>query len=195
MRFVDFQYTPLPEPREDEQWRRDLVSVLDENLRKLQDSLSGVGQDISRPYIHLTKTVSQDHGGASGTIVYVNWDVQETVKHGFVHDTSTNSSRIYVNNAGRYELKSSVGIDQGGAARTTQMLRYRVNGTTAVVRGTSRSYSRGSTYADMAVALNTELELQAGDYIEVHTEIEGTDGTYVQNTLVNECELILRKIG
>ena len=170
------------------------VNYLSRRIATLEDA-GGGGGAVALPFIHLTKSTTQSCGGGNGTATYITWQTQEHIDTGtFTHSTGTNPSRITVDTTGRYQLISTVGLDQDGANRTTFMLRYRINGTTTVTRGTSRGYSRGVGYADASVFLNTEVELTAGDYIEVAVLIDDTDASYTNNTLNTECEVIMRKL-
>lgn len=150
-----------------------------------------------RPYAHLTVTTAQNHGGATGTKQWVNWDgTQLNVDTGFTHSTSTNPSRIQVDADGTYELIWVVGIEQGGSNRTTYSTQYRVNGGSDVIRGRQRNYSRGSNYGDVSVGQVTIIpNLTNGDYIEVGTTVDNTDAVYTSNSVPSECELIIRKIS
>ncbi len=148
------------------------------------------------PYMHLALTTAQNHGGADGTVVYVDWDGSEIHKDtGFTHSTGTNPSRVQVDADGRYSLYFNIQGTQGGSARTTWMSHYRVNGSTVVIRGRQRNYSRGSAYGDLGVGMTTELDLTNGDYIEAGTTVDDTDATYTINSIPAECELIIRKLA
>ena len=147
------------------------------------------------PYMHLTLTTAQNHGGVDGSVTYVEWDGTEINKDtGFTHSTVTNPSRIEVDEDGTYALTFMVGAEQGGGSRTTLKSRYRINGSTVVERGAQRNYSRGSGYGDISVGMVTELALSSGDYIEVGTEVEDTDGIYTINSIPSECEVIIRRV-
>jgi len=148
------------------------------------------------PYVHLTILTAVNHGGSNGTVAYANWDGSEIHKDsGFTHSTSTNSSRVQVDTAGRYSLYFNIQCIEGGSARTTLMSHYRIDGTTVVIRGRQRNYSRGSGYGDLGVSMTTEVDLTSGQYIEVGTTVDDTDGTYTVNSIPAECELIMRKVA
>jgi len=151
--------------------------------------------DSSAILCHLQLT-SQDLGGANGAVKYVTWaGTQLTVDTGFTHSTGTNPSRITVDDTGRYSVKCNISIAQGGGSRTTWMSGLRINGSTDNFLGRQRNYSRGSAFGDASLGLNTELDLTAGDYIEVSTTIDDTDATYVSNAIASESEFIMRKIS
>ena len=147
------------------------------------------------PYAHLTITTVQNHGGADGTVVYHDWDgTQLHIDTGITHSTSTNPSRITVTDAGTYQLIWNGGYEQGGSARTTLASLYRIDGGAAITRGKQRNYTRGFAYGDASLGVVTEIELTAGQYIEVGTIVEDTDGVYTINSIVADCELIIRRV-
>lgn len=154
------------------------------------------GGGFTQVAIHLPKDVTQNLGGANGTVNYVSWDATAILKDtGFTHEDVTNPSRIQVDATGRYAVKWVVGITQGGSARTTFMSHLRVNGTTSIIRGRQRDYSRGSAYGDTSVGMFTEIDLTAGDYIECGVTVDDTDGVYTSNSINAECEVIVRRLS
>jgi len=171
---------------------RTLVNVQGDYEAESGDSFIK-NKPVKQVYIHLGKDTAQNLGGANGTVHYVEWEV-ETYKDDEYSFTSANPTRIVVNKDGRYSLYAVVGITQGGGGRTTFMSSYRVNGTTSVIKGRQRNYSRGSNYGDTSNFINTEIELKAGDYIEFVITVDDTDGVYTSNSINAECELILRRI-
>jgi len=145
------------------------------------------------PFVSLLKTSSQNVGGANGTTTAITWQTQSELDSDyFSHDSGTNPERITVAEAGWYNLKATIGATQGGGARTTLQCVYRINGGAAVLTGLGSSYSRGSSYGDLAPQLDVELRLAANDYIEVLTIVEDSDGTYTINTDVASCQVVLR---
>ena len=166
------------------------------DLRKYRGGAGGTSLPAETDeFIHLTKSTIQDIGGANANVTYVDWESELSTNDNFDHDNSTNPSRIEVVAAGRYELKAMISGTQGGSARTTLMTSYRIDGSTIVTRGRQRNYSRGSAYGDLSVGLNTEMDLTAGQYIELGITVDDTDAAYTINTVNAECELIMRKIG
>lgn len=146
-------------------------------------------------YIHSTIYSAQDMGGANGTSHYPEWDGSELYKDSlFSHSVTANPSRISVNESGRYSIYWNIGITQGGSARTTFMSSLRINGSVVDTKSRQRNYSRGSGYGDSSVGVKTEIDLDAGDYVEACVTVEDTDGVYVSDTIPEECELIIRKI-
>ena len=152
-------------------------------------------EDLLNPAIHLEKSSDiQNVGGGSGTVTYITWDSEILKDTGFTHSTSTNTERVTVADTGRYQLWVNIGITKGGADRTTFMSHVRANGTTSILRGRGRNYTRGTSWANAAVQHHTELDLTASDYIEIGITVEDSDGVYTNNTIDAECELILRRI-
>tara|TARA_R110000772_G_C13310332_1_gene440693 strand:- start:88759 stop:90138 length:1380 start_codon:yes stop_codon:yes gene_type:complete len=147
------------------------------------------------PFAHLTMLTVQNMGGANGTVRTANWGgTQLHIDPEFTHSITTNPSRITVVDTGRYSIYWNVGCTQTGGARTTLNSRILINGVTANALGRKHNYSRGSAYGDLSVGMTTEIELTAGDYIECQTIVDDTDATYTVNTVVTECEFIIRKI-
>jgi len=147
------------------------------------------------PVFHGTKTATQNIGGTAGTTVYITWGSEIVKDTGFTHSTSTNPSRITVDNAGRYRITCNILATNGGANRFSPFLQFRINGTTAVTRGRGVSYSRGASWnAIFNTHLDTEYDLTAGQYIEIATVVNYTDGTYTVNTVNANCEVIIRRI-
>ena len=86
----------------------------------------------------------------------------------FTHSTTTNASRITVNQSGRYKIQLNLGIRSSvSSSRLTIGVRTRVNGTTnrpEIIGGYAR-VSGGSDEAE--VTLLDYLTLTSGDYIEI----------------------------
>lgn len=151
----------------------------------------------SSEFIHLTKTSAsvQNIGGGNGTTNVITWDSALHDSDIFLHDPTTNNSRIVISEAGRYSIMSHVGWNQLGGGRTTIALFYRINGINDIIRGKGRNYSRGSIYGDGSTNINTEYDFEAGDYIEIISIVDDSDSTaYVVSTFAEECELIIRKM-
>lgn len=137
---------------------------------------------------------TQNLGGSNGTTNYVDWTQQIRLDDGFSHDTATNPSRITVEADGRYYIKATVSTETPGGNRKTLRGFLRVNGVDLVDRAAGRNYTRGSNYGDLTVNLVSELDLTAGDYIEVGTQVDDADDTQNCNTINDQCELIVRQI-
>ncbi len=149
------------------------------------------------PTIRLDKdTATQNVGGANGTITAISWDRQDKIDSDwFTHDIATNNTRITVDTAGTYSIKATVGVAQGGTGRTTYMIYGKKNGTTNIIKGTGRNYSRGSAYGDASMNFITEVDLAVDDYIEILVQVDDADGVYTSNTIDGECEVIIKKLS
>lgn len=161
------------------------------------DSKSVSGGSTVQPFIHLNKTSGsvQNVGGANGSVQYIEWDDQVHVDAAtFTHETSLAPDEIIIEEAGRYEVKCTVSAEQLGANRTTIMLYLAVD-SVEEMRGVARNYSRGSGYGDLSCNLCTEIVVDAGAVVQVVTKVDDTDGTYVLNTIYDQCELIIRKVA
>jgi len=147
-------------------------------------------------YAELAVLTSQNVGGVNGTETLINWD--DTAPHVgtmFTHSTSTNPSRLYVTETGRYSLVTNMMALTTGANRTSLVSRLKINGTTYDNKGQQKGYTRGSIYGlKVSVGLNVELDLTAGDYIEVGTYVQDTDATYTLNTSIDACYLVMRRV-
>jgi hypothetical protein len=160
-------------------------------------SHSGIAlHEISVQRIHLTKpTATQNLGGANGTTVAITWTYQVAIGSDFTHSTSTNPSRIQCDFDGRVHIKASVSAQQGGGARTTLAIYLRTNNLANITLAKNRNYSRGSGYGDISLILDTEIYVNNGDYFEVMTVVDDTDGVYTINTFNTECEVIATRVG
>lgn len=153
--------------------------------------------------IILSKTTdtNQDVGGANGTEVFWTWNTEVRKDTGFTHSTESNSERVQVDADGWYRIRFLGNAQQTGANRTTLQGIYRINGGSTLLNGTIRDYTRGSGYGNLSPGLEYVFELSDGDYIEVGTKVEDTDGAYTINTndgteITNgESVLILEKIS
>lgn len=145
--------------------------------------------------IQLPKDVQQNVGGANGNVTYISWDATSIIKDaGFTHEDVTNPERIQVDATGRYSIYWNVSAIQGGAARTTLMSHIRINGSSSILRGRQRNYSRGAIYGDLSIGYYTEEELSDGDYIECGVTVDQTDASYTINTINAECEVIVTRL-
>lgn len=138
----------------------------------------------SVPMVVLSKssTVTQNVGGANGTVAYWTWDGQTKIDAMFTHSIVTNSERVTVNETGWYEVIFRGSAQQTGSARTTLEGVYRIDGGTIVCGGTFKNYSRGAGYGNISAGVHTIIQITAASYIEVGTRVEDSDGTYTINT-------------
>jgi hypothetical protein len=147
-----------------------------------------------RPVTHLISNTSTNIGGPTGSTTIIPWNNQ--LAHNstyFTHDTSSNNSRITVVNTGRYEIKASLLADNTGGNRSSIAGRLRVNGVNTIERSTNIAYSRGLTFGNRLTPwVNTELELNAGDYIEFETVCVFSEQTDAVNLVSGESEFIIR---
>ena len=159
----------------------------------VQEAMSGSVD----PYIHLSLTTAQDHGGVNNTVQTINWDGTSLLTDDtyFTHDPAgANPSQITVVEAGTYRAQWNLGWDTAGANRTTLTSRMLIDGVTVLTRGSRRAYCRGLAYGDAAVHYNSLLYLTAGQVIECQTIVEDSDGTYVSNSIPAESEFIITKV-
>jgi len=164
------------------------------NLKVLGAGSGSSGSAL--PFIHLTKSAAQNIGGANGTNSVITWDgTPIATDPTFTHSTTVNPQQITVNVDGRYSIYYNCGATQGGTGRTTLMSSILINGATFNTLGRQRNYSRGSSYGDLSIGIQTEIDLQAGDYIEIVSTVDDTDAVYTINTVAAECECILRKLS
>lgn len=155
------------------------------------------------PLIILSKSsaVNQNVGGADGTEVWWTWNGEIRKDTGYTHSNAVNPSRVQVDADGWYHVRFCGNAEQTGAARTTLQGIIRVNGGATQRLGTIRDYTRGSAYGNVSPGLDTILELSNGDYIEVGTRVEDTDGVYTLNSndgteiLNDENQLTLVKVS
>ena len=162
------------------------------------EAVSG-GSAFTPAAAHVTKpgapTGQQNCGGANGTVTVITWGAQIQVDTGFTHSTGTNPEQIQCDFDGVVSIACTVSLTQGGANRTTHSMQYRVNGGGWIRLGSRRSYTRGSIYGDSSPSLYTEQAVSNGDYIEVAVWIDDTDATYTQNTINDECDLVIRRVA
>lgn len=167
-------------------WHPNLITWMQEVYRAVSGEYN---------VIHLTKaSATEDIGGVATTATRIAWDEEAVKQPGFVHSTTSLNSRVTVENAGRYMLKANV-VAVNGATAAVQMRMYpKVNGSTNVTEGTTYDYAIGSGWR-VNLNVNTELDLEAGDYIEIETYVVLTSGDQAVVTSATECELIVRRIA
>ena len=155
------------------------------------------------PMVILSKssTVSQNVGGANGTVAYWTWDGQTKIDSMFTHSTVTNSERVTINTTGWYEIIFRGSAQQTGSARTTLEGLYRIDAGTAIAGGTFKNYSRGASYGNISAGIHTIIQITAASYIEVGTRVEDSDGTYTitassgAEVLEEESVLIIKRVA
>ena len=144
----------------------------------------------------LGKTSVEDIG--SITRVY-NWEIDILLPTGFTHNQAT-SGRLYIDVAGWYEIDFLANAQTEGPNRTTLMGRYMLDGGAEKYGGTIRGYTRGSGYGNLTFGLRTIAYITAGQYLQVGSKVEYSDGTYVINTSgtevgADEARLIVRRVA
>ena len=147
----------------------------------------------------LGKTSVQDIGGAAGTDTNYNWETETLIPIGFTRE-SWASGRLYVDVAGWYEIDFIANAETEGGYRTTLMGRYRLDSGANKYGGTIRGYTRGSGYGNLTFGLRTIAYITAGQYLQMGSVVEYTDGTYVINTSgtevgAEETRLIVRRVA
>jgi len=72
---------------------------------------------------------------------------------------------------------------------------YSINGGATIFRNTRRNYGRGASYGDISLDWQVEVEVTSGDYIELISKVDDSDGpNAVVNTIPAECDLVIRRI-
>jgi hypothetical protein len=164
------------------------------NLNELVGGGSTTLHNHTRLICHLGKTSQTENiGGPNGTLQQIGWDLEIRKDTGFIHSNVTNNDQVTVDNAGVYRVTWCVSWVQGGSARTTIKAYPTVNGT-PVLRASSRNYSRGQTYGDGSCNGSTLLYLSGAEVLRMETVVDDTDGVYVHNTTVAECEMIIERV-
>lgn len=159
----------------------------------MQDVHRAVSGDYN--VIHLSKnTATENIGGAVGTKVLILWDEEPVKQPGFVHSTSSNTSQIQVENTGRYGVIVNI-VGVNGAVAGVQIKMYiKKNGSEYLYESTAYDYAIGTNWR-VHLRISSEIELKAGDYIEVETYVVQTGAGQAVTTSAAECEFIVRRIA
>lgn len=136
----------------------------------------------------------------SNTEVIWTWDGEIKKDDIFYHSNSVSPSRVEVTEEGWYAIDFIGSVMQTGVGRATLQGMYRINGGTTKYRGTIRSYTEGAAYGNCSPSVNSIVELSAGDYVEVGTNVEYSDAVYTMNTSGSEISedshiFTMRKVG
>ena len=119
--------------------------------------------------------------GASVNVIIpeaVRWDREDFKDPDFSHSTIFNTSRIYVDENGWFEVNYSIAANSPTGTRFSLKTSIRVNGATILDRGISYSYSRNTTNDKQSNSPGTVMiQLNSGDYIEIMYEREGDNTT------------------
>jgi len=147
---------------------------------------STVGGGSPSAMIVLAKSSNQNVGGSNGTEIWWTWNGEDRKDAGFTHSNTVNPGRVQVDADGWYRVRFLGNVEQTGSARTTLHGILRVNGGATQRKGSVRDYTRGSGYGNCSPGLECVIQLSAGDYIEVGTRVEDTDGVYTLHTTGGE---------
>lgn len=140
------------------------------------------------------QTVSVAQVYQAGTTTFnaptpIAWDCTSTnfrfIDSTFTHSSSTDPSRVTINDAGLYEISYSVAWDTTANGRRTSTCRFFVNGSVAVPAvGTSHAYARNNNDDWESNSSSFMYSFNAGDYYEIQCESTGSNGSIT--TLANE---------
>ncbi|MBU1446203.1 hypothetical protein KKD70_02995 [Patescibacteria group bacterium] len=116
-----------------------------------------------------------DMNTAAGNVVTFN---QETRKDsGFTHSNTVNNSRIYLNDAGWYEVSYNVSHESQTNGSKNVQCRIRMNGTTYVTPSASFSYARNTTDEWATNTGSALIQTTASNqYYEIFCNLEGSTG-------------------
>lgn len=158
----------------------------------MQDVHRAVSGDYN--VIHLTKdTTTENIGGAATTTAIIAWDEESAKQPGFNHSNTSNNTRVTVDDAGRYVNHVNICALNGASAGLQIKAYLKKNGSEYFYEGTTYDYAIGSSWR-VNLQINTEVQLEAGDYLEVETCVVQSSGQAV-TTIAAECEWIIRRIA
>lgn len=104
----------------------------------------------------------------------------------YSHSTTSNNSRVYVNDNGLFLVTYSV-IGNSDNNRKNIKCSVRLNGTTfPAVSGDSFSYSRNSSDSGANNSASVLINFSAGDYYEVVCKGQGSSGSYLLGSAAQE---------
>lgn len=138
------------------------------------EPLHGTGYSRVGDIVRLTNITSTNINAAASNNL-VDWSQQDYIDTDtFTHDTVTNNSRLAVDVDGKYNVTVSLGITSTGA-RQASTVKIRLNGSTTYgYRGKTGYIRAASGHDEASLHLSVDLELSAGDYIEVLVDREST---------------------
>jgi hypothetical protein len=93
----------------------------------------------------------------------------------YTHSTSSNASRVYVNQTATYKVTYNISYDSQDSSRKNIRCYARKNGSTRIVPSTSYSYVRNSDHDNGTNGATFLVDLSDGDYIEIMANREGDD--------------------
>jgi hypothetical protein len=131
------------------------------------------------------------------TAAAVRWDLEVSKPIEYTHSNTVNPERITVVSGGIYLVNVNVTADNAGSGRISVSTKLYINGV-AVPRTHTVSYDRGSNFNGAGKSNNivTQLNLTAGDYLEVRGQREDADGTTdATTTVAANCEFNISRIS
>lgn len=147
------------------------------------------------PIIQLRSTGGQSANGTSDTPI--NFDVSEVTSSPFTHSTTTDNSRIYVDEPGNYAITGSINYTGTTANyRLTSNVSIRINGTDVEDAQFRGGYVRANSGANNnQVAFFMVKTLAANDYIEIlNRRISTTSGNGTIHPSTNISMIHLRGV-
>ncbi len=138
------------------------------------------------PYCSLRKSVDYTLTTSPAALP---WEVDISDPSG-MHDTATNTSRIYAIDAGLYSFAYTV---YNNNASGTGYIEARLNGTTPV--GGSQTRALGTTGVGCPLSSAFSLTMTAGDYVEMMVYHSAASGIVVGGTSVGSALLTVKRLG
>ena len=136
---------------------------------------------------------SQDVNVSTPVAIQFNQETREDA--GITHDTVTNNSRVYLDDADWYEVTYSISHESQTNARKNIRCAVRLNGTTTVIPSDSYAYSRNTTDEWATNTATTLLQTTSSDeYYEIVCRGEGSnvDGDSA-NTVADQSWTLVEK--
>ena len=125
-----------------------------------------------QPIVSLTSTDDASTFSQSTPLV-IEWDVERYKDSGFTHSTSTNPSRVYVDQDGTYQIAASL-RSSSSAQRAQPVARILINGSIqAQPYGSGYIRNNGSPSEYLSAVVNPPpVKLSAADSVVVQTQVE-----------------------
>ncbi len=146
----------------------------------------------------ITRIMAQFYDSTGGTDVNTDtattipWNQESLKDSGITHNTSTNNSRIYLDEAGVYTISYSISHESQTSGRKNVHCWARLNGTTKVTPSDSYSYSRNTTDEFATNTANFIIETSSDDeYYEILCMREGS--AYSSDMIANQSWVITEK--
>ena len=166
------------------------LSLLNDGEATQTVDLSSLGGGSGTSYIPIIQVgLNNNQDITSDTYTALDFNTEGVKDSEFTHSTSTNPSRITVNETGRYRISGFISIEGTTANyRYTGEIVVRVNGSTLSSRSITSGYIRANTGSnESALNVYDVLDLTSGDYVEVLVRrISSTvgDGVTTSNSTV-----------